>query len=131
MKVVDASVIASFILKEPEWRRLSEIILNSYSVDHAIKETLNAIWKAYKRKYISLEDAKIKSSATFELFNFSLNMVNENQLLKEAFDLACSTNLTVYDALYVALAKIKNAVLYTLDRKQAEKVEGLIEVKLL
>lgn len=92
---------------------------------------MNAIWKVYKRRHISLEDAKIKSSATFELFNLCLNVVDENQLLKEVFDLACSTDLTVCDALYVALAKMKNAILYTLDKKQAEKVEGLIEVKLL
>ncbi|WP_252900442.1 hypothetical protein [Vulcanisaeta sp. JCM 14467] len=51
MIVIDASALTAFILKEPGWQSLSKYIMNSVSVDHIIKEVMNAIWKAQVRAH--------------------------------------------------------------------------------
>ncbi|MCD6444529.1 twitching motility protein PilT, partial [Candidatus Bathyarchaeota archaeon] len=58
MIVVDSSVLAAFIRKEPGWERLVDYVKNSVSMDLAVKEVSNAIWKDYAvRKLIDYETA--------------------------------------------------------------------------
>ncbi|MGQ9691654.1 MAG: hypothetical protein ACUVQY_10450 [Thermoproteota archaeon] len=37
--MVDASVISAFILKEPGWEELANIVSGATTIDHAMKET--------------------------------------------------------------------------------------------
>ena len=46
MIVVDASLLAAFVLGEPGWERLASYVRGSCSVDHVVKEVANAIWKS-------------------------------------------------------------------------------------
>jgi predicted nucleic acid-binding protein len=42
--VIDSSTIAKFLLKEEEWRKVKEIIIEKpYTLDLALKEVANAI----------------------------------------------------------------------------------------
>ncbi|MGB9622993.1 MAG: hypothetical protein ACPL07_04020 [Candidatus Bathyarchaeia archaeon] len=66
---------AAFILKEPGWEKLADIIVNAITVDMAIKESMNAVWKAYKNKRISEESAKVKEKALIELAKSSLRVL--------------------------------------------------------
>ncbi|MCC6013702.1 MAG: hypothetical protein LM593_04970 [Candidatus Verstraetearchaeota archaeon] len=44
--VIDSSTIAKFLLKEEEWRKVKEIIIEKpYTLDLALKEVANAIWR--------------------------------------------------------------------------------------
>ena len=131
MKVVDASIISAFILKEPDWEELANIVSKATTIDHAMKETLNAIWKAYEKGYISREDAETKGKALIRLFDSNLEVVDEAQVIQEAFKIALSKNTTIYDSLYIALAKLTSTKLYTLDKKQAQKSQDMVEVELL
>jgi len=130
VKVVDASIIASFILKEEGWEKLTSILEKALTVDHAVKETSNAIWKAYRRKILTLKDAETKFKALLNLTQVNLEIVNELDLAEEAFKIACEQNVTIYDALYLALAKEKNLPLYTLDKTQAQ-VGKTIKIKIV
>lgn len=131
MKVVDASIISAFILKEPDWEELANIVSKATTIDHAMKETLNAIWKAYEKGYISREDAETKGKALIRLFDSNLEVIDEAQVIQEAFKIALSKNTTIYDSLYIALAKLTSTKLYTLDKKQAQKSQDIVEVELL
>jgi len=132
VKVIDTTVIAAYILKEPGWEKLADLLMHAVTVDMAIKESLNAVWKTYARGRISEESAKAKAKALLELAKSGLEIVDEKTLLKRAFEISCSENLSVYDALFLALAESKDALLYTLDEEQAEKAKKLaIRVKVI
>jgi len=132
VKVVDTTLIAAFVMKEPGWERLVDTLVNAVTLDMAIKECMNVIWKAYRNKKIDFENAKAKARILIELAELSLRVIDEMGFIEKAFEIACSENLTIYDSLFLALAEDRNAILYTLDRKQAEKAERLkIRVKLI
>jgi predicted nucleic acid-binding protein len=45
--VIDASVLAGFLRKEPDWEKLVNYIKNGISVDLIVKEVRNVLWKDY------------------------------------------------------------------------------------
>jgi predicted nucleic acid-binding protein len=98
------------------------------SVDLVIKETVNAIWKRVMRKEISLEDAKSMFEAMKEILNKAVIIENEMDYIDEAFEISIRRNITVYDSLYIALAKKKKLGLLTADGMQAQ-VASLEEVR--
>jgi predicted nucleic acid-binding protein len=53
--VIDATVLAGFLRKEPDWEKLVNYIKNGISVDLIVKEVNNILWKD-----IMLEKAEIK-----------------------------------------------------------------------
>jgi predicted nucleic acid-binding protein len=55
MIVIDATVLAGFLRKEPDWEKLVNYIKNGISVDLIVKEVNNILWKD-----IMLEKAEIK-----------------------------------------------------------------------
>jgi predicted nucleic acid-binding protein len=97
------------------------------SVDLVIKETVNAIWKRVMRKEISLEEAKSMFEAVKEILNKDVIIENEMDYIDEAFEISIRQNITVYDSLYIALAK-KKLELLTADEIQAQ-VASLEEVR--
>jgi len=123
--VIDASVLTSFILMEPGWERLVDLLKNSYTIDHAVKEASNAIWKAHRKGIISAEDASLKFQALRKLVSVNVKLVKEEELIDQAFTLSLKYNITVYDALYIALALKLEEPLLTLDHLQAEIAEKL------
>jgi len=54
----------------------------------------------------------------FGLININIEIKGQGLILKDAFEIAMKYNLTVYDALYIALAKNMDATLVTLDTRQ-------------
>ena len=98
------------------------------SVDLVIKETVNAIWKRVMRKEISLEEAKDMFEAMKEILNKAVIIENEMDYIDEAFEISIRRNITVYDSLYIALAKKKKLGLLTADEIQAQ-VASLEEVR--
>ena len=125
MIVIDASALASFILLEPGWDRLAPYMKNGVTIDHAIKEVLNAIWKAQHRGLIGVKDAKKKASILVELTKINIRLFDEKMLVNEAFDISLRYKITIYDALYIALALKRRLPLLTLDEIQASVAEQL------
>ncbi len=125
MNVIDASALAKFVLKEEGWRGVIPFLKRAESVDHALKEVANAIWKARRRGFIGDEDASKKFEALLALAAGNLELVDESDLLPAAFDLAMARGITVYDALYVSLAKRDGLPLVTSDEVQGKVARGL------
>jgi predicted nucleic acid-binding protein len=127
--VIDASVVVKFILKEEGWNKVADFLkTGTISVDLVIKETVNAIWKRVMRKEISLEEAKSMFEAMKEILNKAVIIENEMDYIDEAFEISIRQNITVYDSLYIALAKKKKLELLTADEIQAQ-VASLEEVR--
>jgi len=120
LNVLDASALAKFVLREEGWREVIRFLGEAESVDHILKEVANAVWKARGRGIIGGEDALRKFEALLALVGKNLKLVNESDILPAAFDLALARGVTVYDALYVALAKREDLPLVTSDEVQAE-----------
>jgi predicted nucleic acid-binding protein len=127
--VIDASVVVKFILKEEGWNKVADFLkAGTISVDLVIKETVNAIWKRVMRKEISLEEAKDMFEAMKEILNKAVIIENEMDYIDEAFEISIKRNVTVYDSLYIAIAKKKKLELLTADEIQAQ-VASLEEVR--
>ena len=126
MRVVDASVLAAFTRKEPEWERLAEVVKMCVTVDLAMKEVLNTIWRDYYvRRTISLDTAMRLQQVLSSMIGINILVEPEDKYVSRAFEIALKTGATVYDALYIALALEKNTPLVTLDEKQAKAAETL------
>ncbi len=127
--VIDASALAKYILKEPNWREIEKYLINAMSVDHVVKEVSNAIWKAYIRGFITIKDVEKKLHALMKLIGINIVLVNELELLEKAVEIAIEERIPVYDSLYIALAEKERKPLITSDKKQAtiyEKRGGVI-----
>ena len=123
--MVDASALAMFILQEPGWERITGFLEHALSVDHVAKEVSNAVWKAYNRGFLSRSDAEEKVRYLAMLLGVNIKLVGELELLGDAVEIAMDTGVTVYDALYVALAKRESLPLLTLDAGQADAARRL------
>ena len=127
MIVIDASILAAYILKEPNWKKLEIFIMSSCSVELIVKEVANSIWKAFYRGLISKEDANKKFLALISLININMKLYEQSRIIQEAYIIAMKHNITIYDSIYIALAKKLKAKLVTLDKRQylTAKNEGI------
>ena len=125
MIVADASLISAFILKEKRWKSYASLLKNAFTVDHAIKEVSNAIWKAYIKKHIGVDDVKFKFEALKKLFSKNLVITPESELLDKAMEIALKHEISVYDSLYLALAVVKRTNLSSLDEEQIRVAKEL------
>jgi len=126
VRVVDASVLAAFTRKEPGWERLAGVVKMCITVDLAVKEVLNTIWRGYHvRRTISLDTAMRLQQVLSSMTGINILVEPEDKYVSRAFEIALKTGTTVYDALYIALAVEKNTPLVTLDEKQAKAAETL------
>lgn len=123
--VVDASVIAKWYLKE-EWREEALSLRRDY-IEGKISlaaptvmpfEVLNAIKFSRKEVEARLLEAIAESLTLYGIKLYGL----EGEYAKEVVQLAVKEAITVYDASYVALAKILNSILYTADENLIEEI---------
>ncbi len=131
VKAIDSSALVKFFSGEEGWKKVEEEILKgTISLDLSIKEVANALWKKVSNTEITLADAQdilndlIKSE--------TIKMEDQNPYLPSALKLAVENKITVYDALFIELARSTKTDLVTSDRTQAEiaKKEG-IETKIV
>lgn len=126
MTVVDASVLIAFFLREEGWRDIAAYMVQTISVDHALKEFYNALWKSVSiRKLVNPNDI-------VEILNIFHSYVEKNMLIEpetkyldKAFKISLNYGITVYDALYIAQALEHGKPLLTLDQKQRETARKL------
>ncbi|MEM4045549.1 MAG: type II toxin-antitoxin system VapC family toxin [Fervidicoccaceae archaeon] len=104
--------------------KLLQHLKNSITLDQAFKEASNAIWKAVMRDHLSGEEA-VKAFSLLKMMKGILEIRNEDEYLDESFKIALETGLTIYDSLYLALARSEKRPLLTLDENQREAAKKL------
>lgn len=107
--VVDSSVVAKWILPEPDsaqaQRLISEVAMKGERLivlDLALVEVTNAIWKLYHRRLATLDEAR---QFLDELLQCPVHIEAANRLLKPALEIAAKYDRAAYDALFVALCQ--------------------------
>jgi len=131
--LIDASALSAYVLKEEGLEKIRDYLLQgAFSTRLVLKETLNAILIAARRGIISNEQAEKCVKALMELLKSNIKIVEQEDVLEEAFQIAMRNNLTIYDAVYIALSRKLKTTLITRDRRQAESArnEGISVVEL-
>lgn len=120
MIVIDASTLAKFILREEGWEEVAEQLkAGTISVDHAVKEVANAVWKRFRQGAVSREESKIMLNALREIQERAVKLEGELTYLDGAIEIAFNREITIYDSLYIEMAKEKGLKLLTSDENQA------------
>jgi predicted nucleic acid-binding protein len=102
-----------------------------YTVETALAECLNVIWKhAILLKDLSVEDTTTATQYLLQTF-VRLNIAKTTDLAEQTMAIAQTLKIPVYDALYIALAKKKRGLLYTTDKKLSSTAEKIVTIKLL
>jgi predicted nucleic acid-binding protein len=126
--IIDANVVVKwFVVEEFKEQAISlrdDYINNKIELSAPVIlpfEVLNAIF--YSKKGISnIELENIGKSLLY--YGIKLFPMNE-KLLLETVDIALKMNITIYDAVYVSLAKIRNSNLFTADSHLINKLDDL------
>lgn len=126
MKVIDSSSLVKFFSKEDGWEAVRELILEGVvSLDLSVKEVANALWRKVLKGDMEIHDAV---RILGDLYQAEvIKMDDQRRYLSKAFEIAAKNRITVYDALFIALAEELNTRLITSDVKQAEiaEIEGV------
>ena len=117
MKVIDSSALIKYLTKEENWQKIEDHIREGCAtLDLAIKETANALIKKTLKKEVDAETAKeivVRSPRIVKI-------MPQKEQFPKAMEISAKHKITIYDALFIALASNTNQPLLTSDRKQAE-----------
>jgi predicted nucleic acid-binding protein len=122
--VVDASVVVKWFLPE-EHTELAATLLNEhialYAPDLLFLEVGSVVWQRARKGSVREEDARAVLDG---LVGLDLNVTHSWQIAQSALSLALSTNQTIYDCTYLAVAVERNVPLVTADRKLVQGLQG-------
>jgi len=126
--VIDASALAKYVLAEEGWEEVKALLAEgAVSVDHVVKEVANALWR--KARVLKLEDEGVARRRLRLLSRLIeggvVKLVSELDYVDRAFEIALEHGVTVYDALYIALALEEGLPLVTCDERQYKASRSL------
>ena len=126
MIVLDASFLVKLVVEEEgsrearrlvrEWVGGGEVLA---TVDIALAEALNAVWKHYRVIGDLDRDEAVEAAEDLLKVWGKLTVYQSYSVAEEAFQLALKEGVAVYDALYLQLALAERAGLATFDEKLA------------
>ena len=122
--VVDASVVLKWFVPEIHTdaaRRLLAASHDFLSPDLLFPEVGNAIWKKVRRGELTTEEGQRLAA---DISSVAVETVSTRDLMTDAHALAVTTGLTVYDAMYLALAIRLETELITADARLGQTVAG-------
>lgn len=120
--VIDASALAAYLLHEEGSEAVRRFLDEGVdSIELVFKETANALLVAERTRRISRNQADICMEALKTLMGHNVRAVEDQEALPgESYKSACKHEVSIYDTLYVLLAKRMGARLLTKDAKQAQ-----------
>ena len=119
MRVIDSSALVKYFSREADWRAVERVLLEGVlTMDLAVKEVASALRKKVLRGEMSYEVAVEIIKDIVEGRPFPVEP--QGPYLVDAFEIAVRNNTTVYDALFIAMARRKGLELVTCDEWQAE-----------
>jgi len=130
--VLDASALVKLVVEEPgsaETRRIvREALARGSSVnapDIALAEALNALWK-HGVLIQDLDEEEFRGAVNDLLALWSrIATHRSDSLAPRAVEIAVEHRVTVYDALYLALAESTNSTLLTFDEELKRVARGI------
>ncbi|XHH10599.1 MAG: type II toxin-antitoxin system VapC family toxin [Candidatus Bathyarchaeia archaeon] len=136
--MLDSNIIAKLVLNEPNSKEARATIENHikkgytlHTSDIALPECLNVIWK-HANLFADLNQEDIKSTTLYLLKVYdALAVTPTRDIAHQAIEIAQTTKVAAYDAIYIALTQKLNGTLYTADKKLSTTAETITETKLL
>ena len=127
MIVLDSSALVKLVLEEPRSAQARKAVMEAVKggekiliPDIALAESLNALWK----HHLIIGDLtlnQLESSAKDLLAIWkNLTVHSTAQIAELALKIALENRVTIYDALYLALAKKERSKLLTFDERLRE-----------
>ena len=123
---VDANVIIKAYIPEvlsdraeALFGRMANREISLIAPDLIYSEAGNILWKKYRLKELTASEVEEISS---EILSLPLTVVPAKSILQLAIDFGIVYNITVYDALYVSIAKVFEAKLITADKKLVDRL---------
>ncbi|MCD6349141.1 MAG: type II toxin-antitoxin system VapC family toxin [Candidatus Korarchaeota archaeon] len=122
MIVADSSVLVRYFSKEEGWENAEKVIEQGVvTLELAVKEVANGLWKKVLRREMAEEDA---IRIILDLASGGvIRLEDQGKYLEEAFDIAVRRGITIYDALFISLAKGRELEFVTCDGKQGKVAE--------
>lgn len=117
--VVDASVVIKWFVPEIHGdaaRRLLSVPHEYFSPDLLFSEVGNTIWKKVRRGELTVAQGE---GLVADISTIAVETVPTRDLLVDAYALAVSSGVTVYDAMYLALAVRLETEMITADDRLA------------
>lgn len=120
--VVDASVVAKVLLREPDAPIAARVLSEEIGApDLLLPETTNVLWRACRRGLISRDQAL---AATTLLVQLEIELIPSVMLTTVALSLAMTLDHPAYDCFYLALALQEGAPFVTADESFLRKVKA-------
>jgi predicted nucleic acid-binding protein len=122
--IVDASVAVKWVMAEAHAEaalRLLESSTGLAAPAHWLGEAVNAIWAACRRGDLVEQEAHERAAT---LADAPIAVVQLDRLAAPAMTIALRLGVTMYDALYLALAEQQGAMLVTDDRRLLAAAHG-------
>ena len=120
MFVVDASVVIKWFVPEVRGDAARRWLASPHEYiapDLLFPEAGNAIWKKVRRGELTADEGQ---RLAVDLSGVAVESISMRNLMQDAHALALSTGLTVYDAMYLALAVRLKTQVITADNRLAQ-----------
>lgn len=118
--VADASAIASILVPEEQSACAERLLIGDYQLvapDHLNVETYSVFLKSLRRGRLTSEEL---AGRLADFRRMTIDFVPSSRYLDAALDLAKRGGCSIYDALYIAVAKAQAVPVVTHDRRLAE-----------
>jgi predicted nucleic acid-binding protein len=123
--VLDTSSAVEIALKRSGFNHISGYLLEAdlvLSPELFVSEITNVFWKYYS--FANLDSAICERGIEMSIKLID-DFISVKELYREAFSLAVETDHSVYDCLYLILARRNNAVLLSEDKKMKKLAKKL------
>lgn len=125
-RVIDASVIIKAYVPEILSDKAEEVMarvadgeLVLFAPDLLYPETGNILWKKHRLNELALAEV---DEIVYALSSLPIKIEESRPVMPLAVDIAIHTGITVYDAMYVTVARIYETKLLTADKKLVERL---------
>lgn len=131
--VLDSSIIAAIFFPEKISMKAIEVAEGNdcTTVDLAYAEVANIAWKRAIQSESTLETVKAALTESQAFIRETCQVIPALDLAAEAFDMACSYRITIYDALFLAAAARCGFPLVTADSRLYSAVRKDVSVQLI
>ncbi|HVY17565.1 MAG TPA: type II toxin-antitoxin system VapC family toxin [Rhodopila sp.] len=125
--VVDASVAAKWVVEEQHSAEAALLLAYDalYAPDHWRAEAVNVLWSKVFQGDLTEADARERMAV---LMRAPIAETPIATLMPRAFEIAVARMVTVYDALYVALAEQRGVPMVTADERLVRRMAGELVV---
>jgi len=131
--ILDASVLAKTFVKENNSDKAMELIDGYLRGEYSIVISELTIWEVLNAlKYHEAFPDEMLAKVGEALYYYGFKIINLNlELILKAIDIATENNITIYDAIYLALTELHRGEFVTADKKLYEKLHNKYPIKLL